>query len=217
MGGPGVDVREVVHAMLSETHVVRPARIDAYDRDNQRADVELLARDETDRAPIIVDCPVATFRAGGIVLTPPYQTGDEVLLVFSDESLESQLHDGTPRDVEINRRHALDDAVVIHGLVDHSTTLSVGGSAAAACLAIEGTDQYVQLAPSGEAEVNVDTAIIDADRVELGSGSLEALVQESVKDALNSHTHPGDSGGTTGPPNQQIITGSDVTTETEAS
>lgn len=49
---------------------------------------------------------------------------------------------------------------------------------------------------------NVDLAA--AGEVNLGTGGEKVVLGESFQTLFNGHTHPGDSGGTTGPPNQPI-------------
>lgn len=204
----GEEIRGLFFGLMADTHTALPAEIVSYDDSDLRAEVKLLLKDESGEARIIVDAPVLTLRANGVAVVPPYSEGDNVLLVFSEKDLEGTLFDGTPREAEYERRHSLDDAIVAGGLTASNESISVGGSSDAFRIGDEGGNGYLEINNSGEVNVN-------SDKVTLGSGTAEALLKEAGVTTLEGHTHPGDSGGTTGPMNETIS--GDVTSETTAS
>lgn len=205
----GQEIREFMLGLMADTHTALPATIEEFDEEDMRASVQLLRRDEAGEARIIVEAPVMTIRAGGIAIVPPYQRGDVVLLIFAESDLEGPLFDGDPRDPEFERRHSLDDAIVIGGLVADNQSIDVGGDASNFRIGDEDGTGYAEITPDGTVRLFFDT-------IELGSGTLEALVNQTGADLFNGHTHPGDSGGTTGTPIQQMGS-AEVTSETEAS
>ena len=108
---------------LAEVNVAIPGIIDRYDPEQQRADVRPTIRrvysdgEERD-PPVIVDVPVLWPRSGGASLTFPVRRGDTVLLVVCDRSIERWItQGGDTRNPGDPRRHDLNDAVAIPGLV----------------------------------------------------------------------------------------------------
>lgn len=215
MSDLGEEIRSIFFGLMADTHTALPAKIESYDENELRAEVELLVRDESGESRIIVDAPVMTLRANGVAVIPPYSQGDPVLLVFAESSLEGPLFDGTPRDNDFERRHSLDDAVVVGGLTTDQETVSVGGSSDAFRIGDESGNGYLEIDNSGDVTVESGNVTVKSSNVTLGSGSAEALLKESGVTTLAGHTHPGDSGGTTGPMNETIS--GDVTQDTTAS
>lgn len=205
------DVRSLVQRIVDQDHSSLPAKIISFDEENLRADVQLLNTDEEQNAPTIVNVPVSVIRAGGFIIRPPYQEDDIVLLVFSDTDLENSLFDGAARPPARIQTSQLDYGIVVGGLTADEEAISISGQADSLQIATEDD--------SGRIEVQTDgTVIVDSGSVKLGNQSnLEKLVQATVQSAINGHTHPGDSGGTTGPPNQVLIADTDLTEETEGS
>jgi len=70
---------------------------------------------------------------------------------------------------------------------------------------------------TGDATVTADNAYISSDNIELGTGTKRGLLDSRAATVYDSHTHDhGDPAGTTDPPNQ-LLGGSNQTTETTAS
>lgn len=90
-------IRQAIEDRLAEVHVMLPGRIDAYDADLQKADVEPLIRrlQETvdgeikEDLPVIPGVPVVFPRAGGFKITMPVQPGDRCMLVFCERSIDT--------------------------------------------------------------------------------------------------------------------------------
>jgi Phage protein Gp138 N-terminal domain len=78
--------------------------------------------------PLLKDIPIVFPRAGGLSLTMPVTSGDECLLVFSDNCFNAWWTSGGIQNQERRRRHNLSDAFAILGpwsqprkLVSYST------------------------------------------------------------------------------------------------
>lgn len=84
-----------------------------------------------DKQPVIPSVPLVYPGGGGFVVTWPMAVGDEVLLVFSDDSLDKYLNVGGQSDIdtEDDRRHHITDAVAIPGIRSLGTTTSVSSTA----------------------------------------------------------------------------------------
>lgn len=84
-----------------------------------------------DKQPVIPSVPVVYPGGGGLVITWPLQVGDEVLLVFSDDSLDRYLQVGGQGDIDPadDRHHHLTDAICIPGIRSLATPTSVVATA----------------------------------------------------------------------------------------
>jgi len=92
---------------------------------------------------------------------------------------------------------------------------------------VEINTAQVKVNASGSVEVNTPEAVVNAEtkcqvnspEVNLSGdrNGLNRMVDERLIDIFNSHTHPGDSGGTTGAPNQTLSTENTCTDKVRAS
>lgn len=120
-------ISELVQAMidqaLDDVHTALPARVERFDPTRLRGEVSPLVKRYLGKAndsvplPPILDVPFWMPKAGPFVLRLPVTKGDVVLLVFAERAMERLLVDGTPQDPGRSRRHALDDAIAIPGLL----------------------------------------------------------------------------------------------------
>jgi hypothetical protein len=85
----------------------------------------------TDKQPVIPSVPWVYPGGGGFIVTWPMSVGDEVLLVFSDDSLDKYLQVGGGSDIDPadDRRHSLTDAVAFAGIRSLGTATSVATGA----------------------------------------------------------------------------------------
>lgn len=122
----GEVIRSAIRSALLEVHVSMPARVEAFDPEHQRCDVQPLLRrtvylpdgtTEEQALPRLSQVPIAYTRAAGYRVTWPLAVGDIVRLVFAERSLDAWLAgDGglaTPND---GRHHDLGDAIVDPGI-----------------------------------------------------------------------------------------------------
>jgi len=138
---------------------VQPVHLRAYtDEAGDRA---------TDKQPVIPSVPLVYPGGGGFVVTWPMTVGDEVLLVFSDDSLDKYLQVGGQSDIDPadDRRHSLTDAVAFAGIRSLGSATSVATGA-------------VQIGTNGGTFQGVA----------LGADLKTFL--DGLKTWLNSHTHP---------------------------
>ena len=106
-------------------HVALPARVESYDSVKQVVSVQPLTKevsqDESgsplvESLPIVNNVPVVFPGAGGYQLRFPVTVGDEVLLIFTDRSIDQWKSQGGEVDPIDLRRHNLTDAIAIPGL-----------------------------------------------------------------------------------------------------
>lgn len=122
---------------MADVHTCIPGRVVTYDPVTQRADVQPLIkkeyRDGVVLSPaVIYGAPVVFPTAGTGILSMPVVTGDTVLLLFSERSIDlwvNSLADGNGKAQEVqpqdNRKHSLSDAICLVGVSPYS--LALGG------------------------------------------------------------------------------------------
>ena len=115
-------------------------------------------------------------------MTFPIVAGDGCLLVFSEDNLDDFLSGG---DSEDRRKHSLNDAICIPGL--YSGTTAGAAHSGDTCLFNGGSMLRLN---AGGLSGNVGGTSFS-----IGGGD---LIVNGI--SLVHHTHPGDSGGTTGQP-----------------
>ncbi len=146
----------------AEMRVAMPAKITDYDYRTQKATVKPLinrryADDRIEEYPVINNVPVIFPRSGGASLTFPVESGDTVLLVFSDRSIESWAENGGQVNQDDNRMHNINDAVAIPGLIPFSLG-SIAENNEDVLLSY--SDSQVKLKPGGIVEINTAAKVV---------------------------------------------------------
>lgn len=117
-----VDIlRQAIQSQISDMHTCMPAKITEYSHETQKAKVKptLIKRykDKTlQELPEITNVPVIFPRSKNFSMHWPLSSGDPVMLLFSERSLDQWLNtgkEGAPLDT---RKFDLSDAIAIPGL-----------------------------------------------------------------------------------------------------
>lgn len=116
----------------ADLRVAIPGRVEKYDAATQLVDVQPLVKDrlelatseETLQLPVITNVPLMFPGTKTWHMTFPVEAGDEVLLVFSDKSIDAWQDQGGISDPADARRHHLTDAVAIPGLKNNKNAIS---------------------------------------------------------------------------------------------
>jgi hypothetical protein len=111
---------DFINSKLLDVHVALPARIVSYDSKTQYASVQPeIKRKFKDGAvvnlPIINNVPVVMPRTSSSYVYLPIKQGDNVLLIFSERSIDIWKNKGGDTDPKDARHHALSDAFAIVG------------------------------------------------------------------------------------------------------
>ncbi len=85
------------------------ARVENVNSVNMIADVKPLKKD----LPLIQNVPIAMMKVGDYFIRSNINVGDIVVLLISDYSLEGYLDNGSIRDLVIQERHTLDNAIIV--------------------------------------------------------------------------------------------------------
>src|SRR5690606_29719193 len=116
-------VRKLIDQALADVHTALPARVEQFDPTTLRGEVVPLVKrrvtkdGEPEPWPPILDVPFWMPKAGPFIMRWPVRRGDVVLIVFSERALDYIMTDGQPQDPRFRRRHALDDAIALPGLL----------------------------------------------------------------------------------------------------
>lgn len=181
-------VRGTVTSYLEGVHTAIPGKVVRYDKTKQQADVQPLVQvayfdEEGDRVvenlPVIPNCPVQFSGGGGVAVTHPVAVGDEGMVFFSEACLDTWLSSGStdPVDPTHDRRNHLADGVFVPGVYPFSRPRAAH------------PDDAVGIGVPGGAYQGV------------ALGDTLKTFLDSLKSALDSHTHvaPGGGGVTSGP------------------
>lgn len=116
-------IGHMIDGALEDVHTALPARVEKFDPVTLRGEVVPLVKRRFERGgepealPPILDVPFVMPKAGPFIMRWPVRRGDTVLVVFAERALDYIMTDGNPQDPRLRRRHALDDAIAVPGLM----------------------------------------------------------------------------------------------------
>lgn len=181
-------IRSLVDSMLLDLNVCMPAKIVTYNPLTQYADVQIqLFQGFSDGSlvpyPIIPNVPVKHPRAfgGKAFMHMPLVIGDDVLLVFSQRSIDNWKTQGVMSDPDDLRKHHITDAFALIGGSGLPEAFSVSNP-----LAIEIVNGLtkVDILPTGQFSVknSIGELISVLDQI---SQKVETLAQTLSTDTVN--------------------------------
>lgn len=110
--------------LMCELRVASPGIVQSFNAEKQTVTVKLAIRENmvlnakvipTD-VDTLVDVPILPMRAGGFAITFPVAVGDECLVVFGDNCMDSWFQSGGVGNIQVDRRrHDLSDGFAILG------------------------------------------------------------------------------------------------------
>ena len=171
-------IRQSILYQLGTIHTALPAAIIDYDYTVQKASVQPLLNKVWTNAlpepmPVLENVPVIFPSSGGASLTFPVNTGDTVLLVFIERSIDLWLTQGGQVSPDDPRKFDLSDAVAIPGLFPFSISSKATNNTD---LLLSYNGSYLRIKESG------DIVIETSSKIAIGS-SLVELLQE-ISDTL---------------------------------
>ena len=180
-----------VNGAIGNVHTALPGAIVSYDAGSNRASVQpfgaIKTKDTRSIAyPVIHNAPVQfpCGMGGSAGITFPIRPGDGCIVLFAEGQLDDYLSGGDSSD---GRKHSLNDAMVIPGM--YSTGVTTGSRYPDDVVLTNGT-ACIRLGADG-----FGGNLADGTSFQIGGGD---LVVNGI--SHSHHTHPGDSGGTTGEP-----------------
>lgn len=194
-------VEQVAKSELGGAHVALPARVQSYDAASQTCSCQPVLLDaEGERLPVLQGVPVCFPQGGGFSITWPLQSGDYVLVVFSERSMERWMARGDFQAAVDPRRFDLSDGMAIAGLRPSRSPVA---AAHATDLVISATETELP----AEIRINAGGSIIvKSDQVFLGDIiDAEAMARadrvrdllQTLKDAISGAAVSAGDGGAT--------------------
>ena len=197
-------LRKALDAHSLDIHTALPGIVRSYDAANQTAEIELAltrnvpaveedeAADTFETLPILPSVPVVFPRAGGFYLHFPLAVGDSVLVVFSEQDMNSWRNSAALSDPSVGLRHGLSGGVAIPGLYPR-TNPNPDASASSGTI---GTEGGVAI------ELRSGSIAVDGDS---DSAALASRVKQ-LETAFNAHVHT--SAGSGSPSTPPTVTSS---------
>lgn len=103
-----------IDAALKELHTSLPGEVVSFDPAEQTADIQIAIKrkqsGELVNIPVLRDVPVRFQRVSGYTITLPVKPGDNVLVIFSERSIDTWLASGGIQDPADKRKHSFSDA-----------------------------------------------------------------------------------------------------------
>lgn len=106
-------------------------KVEKFDAKKMKAELTPLLRNknkkgEYEEVQMLIEVPVAHFKAGPFIIRPPYKNGDIVVVIFADGDIDNILLSGDMSNPNSNRKHSFDDAIVISGIMPFNIELPEG-------------------------------------------------------------------------------------------
>lgn len=170
-----MDITELLNIIISnkiaEMHICMPAKVISYDFATRKASVQpslnqKYSDDEILVLPVIHNVPVMQPASGGASVNFPVKPDDNVLLIFSERSLEQWLQDGKQSTPDDPRQNNLTDAVAHIGLNPFNVP-SAAENNDDLLIAYDGSK--IRFKPSGVVEAEASQIDLIADNVNITS------------------------------------------------
>lgn len=144
-------LKQAMESRLADVHTALPGTITKYDAAKQQCDVQpniqrKYVTGELVNIPVIPNVPVVFPRSQKAFVSFPLVAGDQVLLIFSERSLDRWLVSGGQVDPADPRKHHLTDAVAIPGLYPFSKPVTASTDA----LRLGNDKSQIDLKPDGK-------------------------------------------------------------------
>ncbi|NBI40151.1 baseplate protein [[Haemophilus] felis] len=210
---PETAVDEQITQAQKQIHTALPAKVVNFDPVNQTVTLALqikqvLSAGKTVQIPPLVYVPVSFPRGGGFAFTFPLNAGDEGIALFAERCIDGWWQSGKASEPLDYRFHDLSDAMFIPGICAVPNAikgffmngLSMQTLDGSTFIRVTNGTIYIQ----GNIEHKGDTQHT-GNTTQTGEFSATGVISSDT-DCLsagvsgNSHTHPGDSGGSTGGP-----------------
>lgn len=201
-------LRFIFGQSMKEIHTVSVGVVQTYDETTKRATVlpalRTMLTDNTsrDKRPI-ANVPVIHPSGGGFVVHFPINPGDPVVLLFSSRGLSKfkQVYENT--DPDFDGFFSMKDAIALVGFgalnINPATSSGVSVQTESGSDHIFVEEGKIAVSTTGSVNITATNATVTATSVVNISAPGGDVVVSGI--SLTGHTHTGDSGGTTGPPN----------------
>lgn len=204
----------------AQIHTALPAKVLKFNAGDNTVQVELMINElKRDGASVVLppldDVPVQFFRGGDFVITTPIKAGDHGLCVFAERCIDGWFASASKNEPLDFRLHDYSDGFFLTGFsprpeavkdvdldgvcmrtLDKGTYIKLTSSKILIKGDIEQVGDYTQ---TGNKTLKGNFTQAEGDSISSGTITAKDMVADGV--SLKNHTHGGDSGGTTTPPN----------------
>lgn len=204
----------------AQMHTALPAKVLKFNAGDNTVQVELMINElKRDGASVVLppldDVPVQFFRGGDFVITTPIKAGDHGLCVFAERCIDGWFASASKNEPLDFRMHDYSDGFFLTGFsprpaavkdvdldgvcmrtLDKGTYIKLTSGKILIKGDIEQVGNYTQ---TGNKTLKGNFTQAEGDSISSGTITAKDMVADGV--SLKKHTHGGDSGGTTTPPN----------------
>lgn len=204
----------------AQIHTALPAKVLKFNAGDNTVQVELMINElKRDGASVVLppldDVPVQFFRGGDFVITTPIKAGDHGLCVFAERCIDGWFSNASKNEPLDFRMHDYSDGFFLTGFsprpaavkdvdldgvcmrtLDKGTYIKLTSGKILIKGDIEQVGDYIQ---TGNKTLKGNFTQAEGDSISSGTITAKDMVADGV--SLKKHTHGGDSGGTTTPPN----------------
>ena len=199
-------ISRAIEYYLNDLYTTMPGRIESYDSATQMADVKIVLQrrivndddgtEELEELPIIPNVPVVFLRGGGAFVSVPVKRGDQVMVHFSQGSLDNWLSgSGDVTDPDDVRCHDITDAIAVPGLYPFTSPIR-DISDSGLRIGFDRGGAQITITDSGTMEVSIDGVSDEA--VMLGN-AFQLWWNSMIQPWLITHTHSTPFGPTSPP------------------
>jgi len=184
-------VEEYLDEQSLNTHVAMLCRVVSFDPQQMKASVQPMQKG----LPLIENVPAAIQKAGPFFIRVPYVKGDIVIVVFSDVGIDDQINTGAEAHGKGQRKHCLDDAIIVGGISPFNVSLPaedgliIAKKDLSAKVVIKENNDIV-IETSGNLGINADSLALNADSFSLSTTSGSITATEGFDITKNTDTVP---------------------------
>ena len=218
------NLTQVLHSgflsLEAQIHTALPARVLKFNASDNTVQIELMVNElKRDGVSVVLppldDVPVQFFRGGDFVITTPIGAGDFGLCVFAERCIDGWFASASKSEPLDFRLHDYSDGFFLTGFSPRSAAVK-NVDLDGVCMRTLDKGTYIKLT-SGKILIKGDIEQVgdytqtgnktlkgnftqaEGDSISSGTITAKDMVADGV--SLKKHTHGGDSGGTTTPPN----------------
>jgi hypothetical protein len=218
------NLTQVLHSgflsLEAQIHTALPARVLKFNASDNTVQIELMVNElKRDGVSVVLppldDVPVQFFRGGDFVITTPIKAGDFGLCVFAERCIDGWFASASKSEPLDFRLHDYSDGFFLTGFsprpaavknvdldgvcmrtLDKGTYIKLTNGKILIKGDIEQIGDYIQ---TGNKTLKGNFTQAEGDSISSGTITAKDMIASGV--SLKKHTHGGDSGGTTTPPN----------------
>jgi len=183
-------VEEGIDSALKRLHTCLPGVVDSFDPATQLADIQPTIKRKTEEEvvnlPLLTNVPVRFQKSADFSITFPITTGDEVLVIFAERSIDTWLEYGGIQNPFDFRKHDLSDAFAFPMMYSQKDVIPNFNASNLEIRLNVGTGSIV-ITPAGVVSIEGNASLnLDATEIALNSGADFAVKFTVLKGLIDS-------------------------------